>query len=108
MGRDKRPRIGQSPGEREVRTAEMPAWNQLPICWHFRHLDADGPFGWHVCDRITLIEKIMERVRSYETMRWCDIERKLLHSIEVPNLSSAAQKRLIEIEQDDVAELWGL
>ena len=98
------------PGGKQVRIdpAANPDWFGMHIAWHFRDLDHEGPFGWHVCDRETLVETIMKRIESFETMRWKEIPAKLLHPIKISDLAPAAQKRLEEIEQMDIAELWCL
>lgn len=98
----------QSPGAREIRIAPSFDWASMPIAWQFLHLDIAGPFGWHVCDRDTLLEKIMGVVKSYETMAWREIPRKRLHPISVGDLTRQAQSRLDEIDQGDVEELYCL
>jgi len=105
MGRNKGPRIGQSPGNPEIRAQTMPDWNSLPIAWQFQHLDTAGPFGWHTCNQDTLLKKIWASIRSYETMLWRDIPKKRLHGIAVSLLSKEARKRLEELQQIDIPEL---
>lgn len=84
-------------------------WSNDPISWHFRYLDYGGPFGWDACEVAHLKKAIMDRVRSFETMTWRELrDRDLLHTFQLDRVSSEARRRLLEIEQDDVAALVSL
>ena len=79
------------------------------ITWHFRHVDHDGAFGWQLCDRSTLVDTIMSRVQSFETMTWRELRaQKILHDHSVDTLSKDARERLREIRQDDVEDVCSL
>ena len=79
------------------------------VVWHFRHLDHDEPFGWHVCDRETLVRTILVRARSLETMSWRELrEQDLLHHYRIDKVCPEARRRLEQIGQADIDELYSL
>lgn len=78
--------------------------------WSFAILDIAGPFGW---SRLATedFEKVLSRFRGWETMTWHQIRvegKKRNHSIPVVACSQTAQKRLAEIQLDDVDDLFSL
>jgi hypothetical protein len=104
----KKPKLKHEPSGPQVRTGPTVDYRTYDIGWQFRILDPEGPFGWHVCDRETLIGKIHDRIKSVESMRWGEILGKNLHAIETWKLAKAARDRLEVIGQDDVDELYTL
>ena len=75
--------------------------------WRVRGLDLGGPFGWHDAGA-TDLRAVADKLGHFETMRWADIESAGSHAVEVGRLCAAAQKRLRELRQDDVDELFSL
>lgn len=77
------------------------------VCWQFSLMDLSGSFS---CRDITHDEwiLILSKMRLWETMTWNEIEGKRDHSISVDSLSSDARKRLIEIQLDDIDEIFSL
>lgn len=78
--------------------------------WSFAILDLEGEFGWRKLQPEALAG-LVDRLRNLETMTWNEIRmegKKQNHSIAVEDCSPAAQKRLREIQQDDVADLFSL
>jgi hypothetical protein len=111
--RFKRPIAGAhvGPAGRNVRTAVEAEidWGAFPITWHFRYLDQEGPFGWHVCDRNVLLRSIWERARSFETKTWRELRaERVLHHHPLGSLGREALSRLAEIGQDLVDGLYSL
>ena len=73
-------------------------------------LELCPPFGWHEVDQPTL-QKIRERLKSFETMTWAQILNeggKRNHFIEVRHLCKEARERLRMIKQDDVDHLLSM
>lgn len=73
-------------------------------------LEFCDPFGWHQVDQPT-IEKIRDRLKSFETMTWGEILNeggKRNHLVKVIDLCKEAKQRLQVIQQDDLAELLSL
>ncbi|WP_455284435.1 hypothetical protein [Cupriavidus necator] len=50
--------------------------------------------------------EILQKLHNFDSMAWADIEGEDHHAIEVGRLSKDARKRLEEIKQDDVAEVF--
>lgn len=93
------------------RVQEPVDFNKATPVWSFAALDLDGPFGWR-----SLVEpddqvEVLNRLRALEKMTWHEIKmegKKRNHSIRVADCSKEAQKRLRELELDDVDELFSL
>src|SRR5690242_6303493 len=111
MGR-KQPKVGkQVQSGKDVRTAADADmnWANYPITWHFRYLDVEGPFGWHVCDRATLVSTIMGRAKAFETMTWRELRNQsMLHSHSLQSIAPEARERLAHLKQDVVEHIHSL
>ncbi|MBQ7220769.1 MAG: hypothetical protein IJS28_07310 [Synergistaceae bacterium] len=70
-------------------------------------MDMSGPFS---CADITLDEwrLILDKMRLWEKMTWHEIAGRRDHAIEVDNISPEAKKRLIELQLDDIDEVFSL
>jgi hypothetical protein len=76
--------------------------------WLINRIDFNGVFGWkNIEDREKFI-KIIERLKSFESMTWAEIIGKENHLIPIYKLDKHAQKRLSEIKLDDIVELVSL
>lgn len=77
------------------------------VCWQFSKMDMSGPFS---CENILFEDwlLILTKMREWEKMTWNEIVGKRDHYISVEQLSSEAKKRLIEIEMDDIDEIFSL
>lgn len=95
---EKKPRVDE-PIEREPGRA---------ISWHIRILDRGGPWSWAGIDAATLWTELHQKLGNFETMRWSEILGSNNHAVKLGDLCAEAQKRLQEIEQDDVEELVSL
>lgn len=77
------------------------------VCWQFSLMDLSGPFScMDICPDEWQV--ILTKMRSWETMTWHEIEGKRDHSISVESLSDIARKRLIDIQLDDIDEVFSL
>jgi hypothetical protein len=72
--------------------------------WRFSAVDRGGPFPWPVNHADEL--EILQKLRQFDGMNWSEIEGADHHAIDVSRLSRAAQRRLEEIKQDDVSEVF--
>ena len=70
-------------------------------------MDIDGPFCPTRMTRDTMLE-VRQRLASFESMTWGEIGSTGSHPIPVSDLSADAQRRLGEIRQDDVEQLYSL
>lgn len=72
--------------------------------WRFSTVDLGGPFAWPKGDGLEL--KILDKLHKFDSMVWTEIEGPDHHAIDVEKLSKDAAKRLAEINQDDIAEVF--
>lgn len=89
-GKPKIPRQEPAPDPR----AQYPVWQVSSIEW-------DPPWGWRAVNLPTA-GKIHERLSNFESMTWHEILGRHSHEISTRRISSAAQRRLRELELDDV------
>lgn len=75
-----------------------------PLSWRFSAADRDGPFSWAAIDAGEL-KAVEVRLSEFEQRTWNDLLDAGCHPIETGRLSSEAQRRLREIEQDDIDDL---
>lgn len=98
------------PAIKSPRIQEDPeSFDKQTIAWHLNVLDIAGHWGWRSCSEDHFWEVILNKVRSFETMTWADILRGgNNHQVKVYQICVEAQKRLVEIGQDDIDELYSL
>ncbi|MBU1565366.1 MAG: hypothetical protein KJ630_07040 [Proteobacteria bacterium] len=72
--------------------------------WRFSTADKFGPFAWPVGKQEEL--EVVKRLHEFDSMEWMSIKGGVHHSIKVKDLGKEAQKRLLEIEQDDVSAVF--
>ncbi len=51
---------------------------------------------------------VLKKLKAFESMTWHEMEGGENHLIPAPNLIAEAQKRLEEIQKDDVEEVFSL
>ena len=107
MSKKKNPRLSENViCKRSVRTSEFNA-NSEAVCWQFSIMDMSGSLS---CKNIGYNDwiLILNKMREWETMTWYEILGKRDHAINIEKLSLEAQKRLIELELDDIDEIISL
>lgn len=72
--------------------------------WRFSTADRSGPFSWPNDQEKRIA--ILDKLHSFDSMRWSEIEGPDHHAVPVDDLSPAARKRLAEIGQDDIDEVF--
>lgn len=74
----------------------------------FGIFDGEGPWGWGKLEQRGCFVDLLSRLAEQEGMKWSEIlaDRKRTHSVEKHRLVPQALKRLREINQDDVDELF--
>ena len=70
--------------------------------WRFSTVDKNGPFAWPKGSPDE--SNIVEKLHSFDSMTWADIQGKQHHSLSPSSLSKKAKKRLEELELDDEIE----
>ena len=72
--------------------------------WRFSTADKAGPFSWP--DDTQKRAEIVDKLHSFDSMLWSAIAGSEHHAISIDQLSNDAQKRLTEIKQDDIEEVF--
>ena len=96
----------KGPAGREPRARVESAQGMNPS-WAFSIIDFDGPWCCTRMDQETLLE-VVQRLRNLESMTWGEIEGRHHHAVEVSSLAPEAQRRLADLQLDDVDELFSL
>jgi len=90
------------PAEKEIRTAAV-----QPLAypsWRFSTVDKAGPFAWPSNPDVE--KQILQKLGNFDSMFWREIVGSENHSISIHDLSKEAKKRLMDIKQDDVYEVF--
>lgn len=88
--------------------ADPDAAERLRPAWRVGSVDWGGPYGWGALSEPARIKELCDRLRSFESMSWVEIESSGSHNIAVEDICKAARDRLQELNQDDVDELFSL
>jgi len=70
-------------------------------------MDVDGPWSFYRKASKDL-RNILEKLGQFESMTWGQLKGCGHHAVPGDSLASEARKRLREIKQDDIAELFSL
>lgn len=84
----------------------LPKEDTRPV-WRFGIVDLEGPYGWAVATSPDL-RAVLSSLRSFETMRWSEIEGKRHHFIAKSQPSKPSRDRLVAIKQDDIDQVFSL
>lgn len=105
----RKPRQKQNPSAVSKTPKSTPASiNSENFRWNTKTADLGGEYGWDRVELKTLFSEIIPKLQQYETMTWGEVEGKKSHFIDVDNCSKEAQKRLKEIDLDDLEQLFSL
>ena len=99
----------QIPKEAKYRQEDT-STNHTPISWRVTRLQLVDPFGWHTLSHAKLLD-VLAKLAEFEKLTWNEIlveRQKQNHSVQVTQLCSEAQKRLAEINLDDIEQLVSL
>jgi hypothetical protein len=78
------------------------------ISWQLGVFDWEGPWGECTLKDCNVISLIAEQIGPFESMAWSELPKKQHHAISCEKLNKIAQRRLIDIQQDDVDEIFSL
>lgn len=100
------------PSTKSPRRSISPSvFNEMSPAWGFCKIDMCGKWGWGKITQEELKDKLLPRLKHYETMQWQDFTSDRpgsSHNIPLENIVREARNRLKEINQDDVDELFSL
>ena len=106
----KKPRTKNAPRKsaKVPRRREDASATHLKPVWKVATFDSQGPKDLEPIDADHALATLIPKLGDYEKLTWGQIEqnRKLNHSVAVGKLTGAAQRRLAELNQDDVDELF--
>ena len=108
---------------KKAQNKDIPASTKMPRfgalsrgeypCWHFGSIDWDGPFSKVPCEwECISLKNLVEGLKPFECSKWSEIlaqqsrGNKRHGFIDCGSICSDAQRRLKEINQDDVDQLF--
>lgn len=84
-------------------------FNQETITWQFNIFDfGHEKWGFKKISRETLVDKILNKMSGLDTMTWGELlkKKKKYHYIPINRICLDAQKRLQELNQNDIDQLF--
>jgi hypothetical protein len=95
----------------QEKTPRRAGFNEDPFkllpAWRIGRMEMCDPFGWHEVDG-SIWPRILERMKSFETMTLHEMIGNKNHLIPVDRLCADAQTRLEALHLDDVESLFSL
>ncbi len=76
--------------------------------WRIGTLDLVGQWGWQEIEKEFFFNKILPKIKNFETMLWNDILGRNNHAVLVSQISREAQVRLEDLKLDDNESLISL
>ncbi len=70
-------------------------------------MDMEGPWGWNKFDP-SLLQDLFQRIFDSQRLTWQILRDNGSHLVQIGDLCSEAQKRLLELSKDDCDELFSL
>jgi hypothetical protein len=106
-GRRKGPVAGAKPSARKRPVAGSHDGDKKTVVWGLDYLDMDGRWGWGRCAQKHL-GTILAFLRNLERLVHTEAFGRKHKFVKIDALCPDAQKRLAEIELDDLDGLWEL
>ena len=120
MAKNKRGKIptaatSRDGGKRDIPIQEQESSNDKKPSWRFGRFDAEC-VDWGMATMKANLEKVLNGLKSYEDITWQEIVtmrhdkggRTKNHSVELERLTKEAIKRLKQIKNDDIEEVFSL
>lgn len=107
----KKPRIKNKPFLKKVPRIDPSIETnpmKLNLSWQFEFLDIKGPWGWDNIEKEYFFSKILSTIIDFETMKWEEILNRNNHEVNISQIIKDAQKRLRELNLDDIETLVSL
>ena len=107
-GKSKKARFASEPKARKrVKIPNPPpAFRGGHIAWRFSGVDKNGPYSWAALENPAQYKSVIEALSSLETMGETELAERGCHFISTNNLSSDAKNRLVDLQLDDLDELY--
>lgn len=81
--------------------------DEFPV-WRIGMLDLAGQWGWDKIDGDLFFNEIQPKIKHFEGMTWNEILNRNNHEISIDKINKNAQKRLTQINNDDIESLVSL
>ena len=80
------------------------------IVWQLGIIDKEGPWGWKAASEGELWDTLHDKIKDYETMTFEELmgKNRESHPISCSKIISKAQRRLDEISQSDLDDLFSI
>lgn len=85
-----------------------PAFKGGSLSWRFNAVDRNGEFSWGKLEDPEIYKTVIEALATKETMSEADLQQGGSHFIDVGNLSAEAKARLVELQLDDIDEVYSI
>ena len=111
MKNKKKPKIKTNPSSKKMPRIDPSIATeplQLRPSWQFEFIDVDGPWGWNNIGKDYLFSNILNSIINFESMKWHEILNRNNHEIKIHRITKEAQKRLAELNMDDIETLVSL
>jgi len=70
-------------------------------------MDKEGPWGWNKFEP-SLIQELLQKIFETQKLTWQELRDNGSHPVLYDQLSAEAQKRLRQLQKDDLDELYSL
>lgn len=70
-------------------------------------MDRSGPWGWDGFDP-SLLQELFQKVFESQKLSWQDLVKNGSHLVDIEQLCPEAQKRLYQIQKEDLDQLFSL
>lgn len=78
------------------------------IVWSFSLIDTEDRWAFHKIKETRLHTLLTKEFKNKEGLNWAQLQKNGSHNIKLEELSKGARKRLEDIKQDDLDELFSL
>ena len=78
------------------------------LAWRFNAVDKGGPFAWSNLTCSDMHKNVIENLADFETMDQVALQERGCHDIAIGNLCEKARERLLELNLDDLDDLFSL
>ncbi len=104
------PNLGPSGTKKEVRhaTGIPDSYDKCLPSWKFHLIDKEGQWGWNKLSPDEIWNILSNRLNEKEHINWSTLKQSGSHNVSIEDLTKEAKKRLEEIGQSDLDELFSL
>src|ERR1700722_2116067 len=101
------PKILTSPVESKTPKAGVLPTDRFHPEFRAEQMDLDGPWGWNKFDS-SQIQQVLQKIFESQKLTWQDLRNNGSHFVDREDLCSEAQKKLVQIQKEDLDQLFSL